>query len=152
MTAYHKRDFASRFAQMGDAAEGIYDELNPRHHKLGLNRPPFSMAQMDPMLRYLPDRMEREAFVEVMGIGRDKTLKLKIEKIAALLMWQVIADVDLFVSSSASGATWRAPIEDWLTACIAYGEVSMFPEGKAFVALHSDHFPTTTQEHLDAAA
>jgi hypothetical protein len=141
MTAFHQQNFNSRFGTMGDPAESVFDDMYPKHHKLGLNRPPFSMQGMNAAMRYLPDRMTRKAFVEVMGIGRDRLLKLKDEKLQALFEWRQLGPVHLFVWDQQANTTYEAPIEEWAEAITNLGTDGTFSEGKTFKALHVNHFP-----------
>lgn len=151
MNAFHEQSFQGRFAAMGDEAEGIFDLLNPKSHQLGLNRPPFSMRNLTTAMRYVPDRMTGHHFTEVVGVGRDQTLKLKVEKMEALGLWHHIGPVHLFVWDSKNRRYWDEPYSDWLIAINAYGEDGEFHEGKKFRALHTDRFPGTPQA-LEPAA
>lgn len=151
--SFHEQSFHTRLGTMGDTAEAVFDHLFPQSHKLGLNRPPFSMAGMLLEMRYVPDRMTREAFVEVMGIGGDQTLKLKLEKFDALFCWKALGPVDLFVYDQANERWWMAPITDWFRAALLHGTLGEFHDGKEFAALHADHFPTApTDVRLPDAA
>lgn len=152
MNQFHKQTFNSRFGAMGDRAEQVFDEAHPKHHKLGLNRPPFSMAGMSAAMRYVPDRMTRHAFVEVMGIGRDRLLKVKDEKVEALLEWATIAPVDLFVYDQSSQCTYEGPLDRWVEALSTYGIDGMFGEGKTYKALSVDHFPYCPTPRIPSAA
>lgn len=140
--SFHEQSFQSRFGTMGDQAEAAFDQVFPKNHKLGLNRPPFSMSGMLLEMRYVPDRITRDAFVEVMGIGTDQTLKLKIEKFDALFAWKSIGPVDLFVYDSKHDRWWLAPITDWFRAVLLHGTLDQFHDGKEYAALHADHFPS----------
>jgi hypothetical protein len=139
---FHQQPFVARLAQMGDEAETAFDELNPNHHKLGINRPPMNVAAMNPIARYTPDRMLYDRLVECMGIGKDATLKLKVEKLDALFAWTWISPVDLFVHDSHQRRWWQAPLKDWFVACQQHAQRNTFPEGKEYYALRADHFPT----------
>lgn len=147
MGEFHKQPFKSRLGQMGDASEAAFDALFPSHHKLGLNRPPLNVAMMSLPARYTPDRMVHDRFVECMGIGKDQTLKIKREKLDALFKWSVLDPVDLFVFDSHRNLWWRSPLLDWFAQCQAHGVAAVFPEGKEYIALHSDFFPGEAQPH-----
>ncbi|MGA0710171.1 MAG: hypothetical protein ACO3O7_05735 [Ilumatobacteraceae bacterium] len=135
---------------MGDTAEAAFDRVYPKHHKLGLNRPSFSMAGMDVRLRYTPDRMVRSGFVEVMAIGHDNTLKIKHEKLDALKVWSDLAPVDLFVYHKPKNLYWQSPIEMWDAEITSHGVEGEFEDGKKFFGLHCDHFPGEPDEVPDA--
>ena len=128
---------------MGDAAEEVFSRIYPRNSRCGLNRPDMNVAAMTTLSRCIPDFQTEDAFVEVMGIGRDATLKLKVEKGLALVQWQFIANVDIFVSDSHRRRWWRAPLQEWLEACFQHSEVKRFHDNnKLYWALHADNFPT----------
>lgn len=141
MRDYNAQTFDKRFGYLGDTAESAFDQVYPKHHKLGLNRPPFGMNGMDPALRYTPDRLVRSGFVEVMAIGHDNTLKIKHEKLDALTVWSRIGPVDLFVYHKPKNLYWQAPISNWSKLLKKYGTDSAFDDGKTFIALHTDKFP-----------
>jgi len=142
MSQFHEAPFAQRYAIMGDIAESVFEDVEPKHHRLGYNRPPFYVANLPLMLRNLPDYMIKEGLVEVMGIGKDKTLKLKVEKLRSLLNWQLIANVELFVYDSHRKQYWRAPITEWELACAEYATMDRFPDDlRPYYRLNSDNFP-----------
>ena len=157
-TAFHKQSFNTRLGTMGDPAELACDKVYAyRTHKLGLDRVwqngvGLFMAQMTPQMRYTPDRMVIDRFVECMGIGRDGTLKIKHEKIKALHYWADIGPTDLFVFDQTKNTYYQADIADWYEACVVDGEVKAFPEGKQYYALHRDHFPTQAEAVPDVEA
>jgi len=147
--SFHEAPFAQRYAIMGDIAEAVFEQVEPKHHRLGYNRPPFYVANLPLMLRNLPDYMIKEGLCEVMGIGKDKTLKLKVEKLRSLLNWTMVSSVELFVYDSHRKMYWRAPIFEWGHACAEFATMDRFPDdNRAYYRLNSDHFPsegTSTQ-------
>ncbi len=145
---FHKQGFNQRFATMGDPAEEAFVRANPKHHRLGLNRPPFSMGGMSPLMRYAPDFMVRDRMVEVMGIatGGQGTLKLKQEKLDALIKWEQIGPVTLWVWDQSKDECWEAPILKWGAACIANGQQNRFPDNdKLYWELPHILFPCDPQ-------
>lgn len=140
---FHAQSFEARLGAMGDTAEGVFDIIYPKHHKLGLNRPPFNVAGMGAMLRYTPDRALRDRLVEVMGLGKDRVLKLKHEKLDALIAWTMVAPVDLFVYDQTEHDYYEAPIAMWASRAHLFGEEGEFHEGKTYLGLTVDHFPST---------
>jgi hypothetical protein len=129
---------------MGDAAEKQFEIIFPSHHRFGINRPNMHVPSIPLMLRYAPDYMVQSGLVECMGVGRDATLKLKLDKLSALLRWELIADVSLFVWDSHRSRYWIALIQDWNRACVEHGEVDEFNDnGKPYVRLKSTNFPTS---------
>lgn len=152
MKDYNAQTFEKRFGYLGDTAEAAFDLVWPKHHKLGLNRPPFGLAGVDPVLRYTPDRMVRHGFVEVMAIGHDDTLKIKHEKVDALTAWNRIAPVDLFVYHKPKNLYWQAGLGEWAKKFKKHGVDDAFDDGKTFIGLHTDHFPGEPQAVPDGEA
>lgn len=146
MSEFHKQSWGARFGAMGDQAEGIFDLVYPKHHALGLNRPPFGVGGMDRNMRYTPDRMTRKAFHEVMGIGRAQTLKIKTEKLAALEDWSKLGPTELFVYDSKNHRYWEAAVEQWDQAAEQHGNLKAFPEGKKYFELAANHFPSQPKD------
>jgi len=149
MRDYNKQSFDARAGYLGDTAEAAFDRVYPKHHKLGLNRPPFTMRDMDAVLRYTPDRMLRTGMVEVMAIGHDNTLKIKHEKIAALKAWEKLATTDLFVYHKPKNVYWQAPISEWVQLLKKHGQDEAFSDGKTYVALKAKNFPGEPQQVPD---
>lgn len=149
MTAFNQHGWEHRSGFLGDTAEAVFDLVYPKNHKLGLNRPPFGLSGVDPVMRYTPDRMIRNAAVEVMAMGRDATLKLKHEKLDALKTWARIMPVDLFVYHKTAGVFYQAPIQKWNRVLAQHGVDDEFDDGKTFIALHADDFPCPPVEAPD---
>lgn len=143
MNGFSDLPFAHRFNAMGDRAEAIFDSIYPSAHKLGLNRPLFSVAGMPAPLRHTPDRMDRRGLHEVMGVGRDGILKMKDEKLDALWQWRRLGDVHLFVYDSAHNMYYHDELTAWTRQIDAYGEPGTFSsDGKDYAGLRIEHFPT----------
>lgn len=141
--AFHKKSFADRFAIMGDTSEGVFDLVHPKSHILGLNRPPFTMRRMTNPMKHTPDRMTADGIYECMGMGRDRKLKLKLDKVASLTTWEHIGPVYLFVYDQADHVYYEAPIIDWVRMANTHGIVKAFEnDGNKYFELHSDFFPT----------
>ncbi len=94
-------------------------------------------------MRYIPDRLTRDAFVEVQGIGRDRTLKIKDEKFDALALWakSEIGPVVLFIWDRTDQVTYEGPLLDWYNAAQEHGVPGVYPEGKTYLGLNVAHFP-----------
>lgn len=132
---------------MGDTAEAIFDRVNPKSHPLGLNRPPFTMRHMTNPMKHTPDRMTATDIVECMGMGRDRRLKLKLDKVASLFTWETIGPVRLFVYDQAEHVYYDAPIADWARAARTHGLVKAFEnDGNEYYELHAQFFPTDPQQ------
>jgi hypothetical protein len=142
--AFNKQSFSKRFAKMGDEAEAMCDIVYPRHHKLGLERPPFFMGGMPATMRQTPDRMLRDRLIECMGVGRDRKLKVKDDKLAVLEIWdQAIGPVWLFVWDSHKKRYYEAPIGEWRVRIAESGIARTFEnDGKAYHELDVSNFPS----------
>jgi hypothetical protein len=141
LSAFHKQGWSARLHAMGDESEAVFDEVFPKNHKPGLNRPPMSVARLTLRQRYTPDRLDYTGYAECMGLGRDQILKIKVEKIEALLQWSATDPVDLFVWDKRNKRWCRAPIGEWLPVLFEHGEPGVFPEGKVYVGLRTKHMP-----------
>lgn len=150
--SFNQGNWAARFGALGDEAEGVYSSVFPQHHRTGLDRPPFNVGGMAVDLRNIPDFLERERFVEIMGIGSDLTLKLKVEKLQSKMRWTVIGPVDLFVWSRKENGWYRAPIEEWFKAALKHGKWNEFQvDGNAYVGIKTRDFPCQLNPLKEAA-
>ena len=148
MTAFNKQSFSKRFATMGDPAEAAFDQVHPKNHSLGLQRPPFFMGGMLATMRQTPDRMTRDALWECMGVGRDRKLKLKLDKLDVLEVWnEHIGPVFLFVWDSHKQRYYEAAIGDWRARVREHGIERKFEnDGKRYHELDVSHFPSDPHE------
>lgn len=137
--SFKDQKFSQRFSRMGDEAEGIYEQVTDNSFvRFGLERPPINMKWLPEIVRYTPDYLEARRLVEVQGVGKDRTCKLKCDKHAALLQWNVFMPVDLFVWDNVDRAFTSFPIKDFpIELC----ELGAFPEGKPYFAVHVDALP-----------
>lgn len=143
MTAFRDLAFGARWLTMGDIAEGSFRRRYPNAVRTGLDRAKTTRG-LSLMERYEPDfRMEPGSThrVEVMGIGRDQRLKIKIEKCFALCQWSAIEQIDLYVWDSHKKRDTSGPIDGWLDPLFRHGVYAVFPEGKAYIELHAKWFP-----------
>lgn len=103
MVKYRDRPFAQRFGVLGDYAENVYEKVSPlgptcRH---GWRRPSVSMRYMSNELKNKPDYYASTGvLVEVMGLGRDGILKLKLDKYEAMKFWNKVQETALFAWNS----------------------------------------------------
>lgn len=134
--------FAARLGAMGDQAESVFEDLFPKHHRNGLNRPDMQVSQLTLKQRNTPDYLCQDGYVEVMGIGRDSTLKLKLDKAVALCQWNADSLVDLFVWDSYRRRWWKGPILDWFAAAVRHGEIAEFHDSnRPHFRLKAKDFP-----------
>lgn len=144
MTAFHERPFFMRFAELGDEAEGVFEQVWPgAWERYGLNRPKLNMAKLTPFVRCTPDYITHEALVEVMGVGRDHTFKLKREKYEALQDWEIAAKTPVWIFLFDSHKQrWSCDhLEHVVSNCIAFGTPKTFHDGPPYVALDLKHWP-----------
>lgn len=123
---------------MGDQAEQAFENVyDGGFVRFGLNRPPVAVQQLPTMIRYTPDYLTSSGFVEVQGVGRDRIVKLKIEKAFALQQWHAIFNLRLFVWDSKRSQhhffEW-----DQLWTVLPSMPVGHFSEGKPYWELNID--------------
>lgn len=140
MAKFRDREFGDRLAQMGDEAEGVFEEVWPvAWVRYGFNRPGPSMKEWSDFTKYTPDYMDRDGPIECQGFGRDRVLKIKDEKRAALNEWmKKEPKLRFFI--------WDTTNQRW--ACISWRMVDKllstphlkgaYPEGTTYRGLHSD--------------
>ncbi len=107
--SFNEQPWAKRFGEMGDSAEAVYREVLPlgTSEEYGWRRPKTTMRNMSDMVKNMPDFYAGAGYlVEVMGCGRDLTLKLKVKKYEALKGWNKVQPVCLFV--------WNSSLREWL--------------------------------------
>jgi len=140
MTQFHQKDWESRYAQMGDEAEAKFDQVHPNSAPFGLNRPPVNLTKVPAFIRYMPDRLMHDRLIEVMGVGRDQTLKLKTDKLFHLHHWNSIHPTWLFLWDSHK-KRWAEILVSDLVGVVLLTEVKEFPEGKRYYSVPVDALP-----------
>lgn len=129
---FHSETFAQRFAAMGDEAENKCMEVWPTAcQRWGWNRPTVSLVGWPPMIRHVPDFITSNELVEAIGFGRDQTLKLKAVKLQALLSWNALLPVKLFLWDSHNKRWAAAPLSAIYAAALA-SPVKEFHDGGAY--------------------
>jgi hypothetical protein len=128
---------------MGDEAENMFEivsqETNFGIHRSGLNRPNFNMSRLPVMIRYTPDYLTEDSYVEVQGFGKDQLVKIKKEKLDALHAWDQHFATEMFLWDSVN-RRWAFIAIPWFT----HHEPQIFgiyPEGKEWVAWEADTLP-----------
>jgi len=138
MTSFKDRSFSQRFGAMGDEAEGKFEERHEgKFVRYGLNRPPISMAMLPPMLRYTPDYLTSHGLIEVQGVGKDRKLKLKIDKALSLQQWHQTFKLTFFVWDSTKLDSIYIPWDE-LYPVLPKMPIEMFPEGKPYWSIDID--------------
>lgn len=152
MTAFHGQNWRTREGTMGDIAENVFEQVSGgRFHRLGLNRVwadgrKLYLGHLTAAQRYTPDYLDMHGFVEVMGCGTDQVLKLKDEKLEALLEWSLLGETRLFVYDSKNNRYWDDRIPAWMQAFYDHNDRGTFPEGKVYWKLPTRKFPCQAVE------
>lgn len=146
MTQFNERAFAARFSDMGDEAERVFEEVWSKNWvRTGFNRPPCSMRKWSLRKRYTPDYSDSDGWIEVQGFGRDRVLKIKDHKAAALSLHMEDDSVRLFIWDTTTQrwavSDWRV-VSDLLTTPYIRGD---FHEGNPFSGLHADQLDTIVE-------
>ena len=132
---FSERPWAERLGAMGDQAEREYEERYPRGWvRAGLRRPPIRVRDLHPYEAQRPDYLTSRGYVEVMGMGRDQILKLKVDKLEALRFWRLLGRVYLWVWDSHKRRHVELPLEK-VDALVSRAQIAQFPEGTAYYQL-----------------
>lgn len=144
VTAFRDRTFGQRYQQMGDQAEQVcaqvLEEMSVAFTRYGFQRPPFSIQNLPLLVRYSPDFVLADRFVECQGFGRDGKAKFKRDKLETLHAWAREMPVDLFLWWSARKKWAMVPLA-MVTAAVddpARCELGHFDGSKAFFSIHGD--------------
>jgi hypothetical protein len=146
MAQFHQQSFSARFGAMGDEAEGVFEGLNEgKFVRYGLNRPPVNMAMLTPFIRYTPDYLVSRGLVEVQGVGKDRKLKLKIDKALALQQWSTHFDLLFFIWDTTLKRSGYVQWKD-LWAVLPTMPIKHFPEGKPYWEIDVDNHIWVSEE------
>ncbi len=146
--SFKDQNFSARFGALGDEAEGIFEAVWPTAWvRYGLNRPPLSMAKLPLRVRHTPDYLTSFNFVEVKGIGRDDTIKIKVAELNCMHFWHQVHPMLLFVWSS-HRKSWASMPLTAIDGLIDGGAVTLdkYHDGRAYFAISADHFVWTTHD------
>mgnify|MGYP006266363977 CR=1 FL=1 len=141
--SFKDRDFTYRLNAMGDQAEGAFEQWcadNEQNYiRWGLDRPPLNLRMIPTRLRYAPDYLMSNKFVECQGFGADQTFKLKVEKHGALHWWNDLHPVELWVLDSHNQRACLLTLREFDNVLGTAGaELRSFPEGKTYFAVAGD--------------
>lgn len=146
--SFADKPFGVRIQTMGDIAERQFEDESPvKWVRYGLCRPPINMAALPPQLRYTPDYLTSQGLVEVQGIGKDQTLKVKHEKLEALKWWSKVHPVYFYVFDSHNERSHIFTLKDLKKRC-DMSETEHFPEGKAYFAIKSSLIWENAEESI----
>lgn len=144
MSQFNQQDFSQRFGAMGDEAEGVFEQTHAgKYVRYGLNRPPVNVSMLPPFIRYTPDYLTSHNLVEVQGVGKDRKLKLKIDKAIVLHEWNKQFPLQFFVwDTTLKEATYI----DWMNLwkILPTMPIEFFPEGKPYWSIDVDGKPWVT--------
>lgn len=145
MTAFHQQSWNQRFQTMGDEAESIFEQVYKNNWvRTGLNRPPLKMSSLAVAVRYMPDYLTSNSWVEVQGCGRDKVVRIKREKLDALTDWAFLGHpVEFFFWDTTNKRHTQVTLGSVLELASKL-EPKFYPEGKEFVEIPTDRFIWTS--------
>lgn len=134
MNQFYQKDWKDREIELGDSAETMFEWVQTeRHHawtRYGLLRPDVKLHMLPDLVRYTPDYLQNVRFVEVKGVGKDHTLKIKDKQLAALRTWnELVMPVDVFIWDSYRRRYGEVGIEHLYDLCHDFGTHEEFPEG-----------------------
>ena len=101
--SFHEQGWGARYQTMGSTAETAFLGSYPHAHRLGIDRPDFSVRKLPLFFRQAPDFLLPDGAYEVMGVSsraREPSLKMKHEKLEVLNEWGKYGDVYLWVWDS----------------------------------------------------
>lgn len=122
-----------RYGVMGDQAELAFEKLFPRGKaRYGLRRPPIRVDRLPARIRYTPDYVTTDHLYEVMGVGSDQVLKVKVNKLITLHQWNNDMPTRVWVWDSHKERYMVAELDDFTNQVTELGAMDRFPEGKAY--------------------
>jgi hypothetical protein len=125
--SFYEQDPAVRM-QTPNASEIMFDKVFPKSARWGLDHPPFDVSSLPPLVRYAPDRIIAGRFVECKGVGKDCTLKVKLEQVYALQHWSTIMPVCVFIWNSHHKKWTVVDLDILVKACHQNGALNQFPD------------------------
>lgn len=144
MKSFHQQNWGARYQTMGSTAETAFLGKYPHAHRLGIDRPDFSVRKLPLFFRQAPDFLLPDGAYEVMGVSsraQEPSLKLKHEKMDVLKEWAKYGDVYLWVWDSHKKMCVSMPIDAWEMLMREYGEVKHFSDNdKPYWDLPIEHF------------
>lgn len=150
--SYKDQSFAARFGALGDEAEGMFERIWPKNFvRIGLNRPPLHMASLPERERHRPDYMLSASYMEVKGIGRDDTVKLKVVEMNCLAFWHQVHPVRIFIWSSHRWAWAVADLPEIQRMIDLEPEVVLdrYHDGRSYFAIPGKLFCWTELDRID---
>jgi hypothetical protein len=135
MGSYPDAPWEARYGTLGDTAEAEFEaRFKLGFVRTGLKRPPLRVRDIHPYVRQMPDYLTSRGWVEVMGLGEDQILKLKIGKLEALRFWSMLMPVVLWVWDSHNKRHTEVALERVEKMAIT-AKIGFFPEGALYYEL-----------------
>jgi hypothetical protein len=132
---YSSQPWESRLGTLGDPAETEFEARSKLGFvRIGLKRPPIRVRDLHPYVRQLPDYLTTNGWVEVMGMGEDGILKLKVIKLEALNFWGLLMPLTLWVWDSHKKRYAKVSLER-LNDLAVSAKIGFFPEGTPYYEL-----------------
>jgi len=139
--SFAKGTFAQRFSAMGDEAEAKFQEVwTASYERFGWSRPKLKIGSWPPLLRHVPDFATSSELIETIGFGRDGIIKLKLKKVDALLGWNALLPVRVFLWDSSTSRWAATPIGVIYEACLR-SPVKSFDDGGDYYAVVAKGLP-----------
>lgn len=133
--SFSQRSWTERLGQMGDEAEAEFEHRSKLGAvRTGLKRPPVRVRDLHPYVRQIPDYLTTRGWVEVMGMGEDQILKLKVKKLEALHFWALLMPVSLWVWDSHKRRYVELPLAR-VDELAVRAKIAFFPEGAPYYEL-----------------
>jgi hypothetical protein len=141
--SYKDQPWGARYAKLGDQAEKAFeefaDERGIKYIRWGLDRPNLDVKQLPERIRYTPDYLCENFYVECIGFSSSKagaTAKLAVAKWNSLQWHATTHQVFLWVYDSYKKRGKLIHLAD-VNAMIDAGTVQLgsFPEKKAYWGL-----------------
>lgn len=116
---------------MGDEAESVFEYVWPKGYaRYGLDRPPIHVHKLPPFIRYTPDYITSDVLVEVQGFGKDRKVKVKHDKLEALIQWDQIYPTVMFLWNSADKLWGTVDLPELYVRLKKKGAVDAFDGGR----------------------
>lgn len=134
---FSAKPWADRLDLMGDLAEQQFEATHTEPFaRWGLNRPDFPVRLLPAEVRYAPDYVTADRFIEVQGCGKDQTLKIKLDKYIAWHHWAKLMPLWLWIWDAHNGTFLFVSLDriDYLVGS-GEGDWRRFPEGTAYLAV-----------------
>jgi hypothetical protein len=132
---FSQRSRSERMELMGDEAEIEFEHRT----KLAFTRSGHKRPKVRDMHAYewqRPDYIVDGRYIEVMGMGEDQILKLKIRKLEALHFWILLRPVTLWIWDSSKRRCVELPLAR-IDELAVKAKIAFFPEGTPYYELQA---------------